>query len=267
MSLQIKSFYFDIVIIGRWLLILTLVALLFSPPLTTLFEVSLFVIFVFSQELRGRLKLVMTQPIVISVLVFYFAILISATNNLVSWRDGFESFWGWRKILFLPLATALFDEDFWKYRLVSIFVVITTICAALSFLSLCLDLAVYKYPVGIIIRNHATQGIMFSVAAYSAGILLLLKAREIGQYEKLGALLSIVILITNVVYVTPGRSGYLALIVLTITLAIAYMFINKKLLVPMVILAFISVLLLSSPTVHQREIGRASCRERVYVLV
>jgi O-antigen ligase len=243
---------FNPLLMGRCLSILLLISLLFSPPLTSLFELSLFGMFIYFDELRKRMLLATKQPMVIATLLFYLMILLSSANTLVSWSEGISAFWGWRKTLLLPIAVALFDDKFWKHQVVFIFIIVTTACAVLSFFSSFFDFALYKYPVGIIIRNHATQGIMFSVAVFSAGMLLLLQAKNFIQSQKWALSLSMVILATNIVYITPGRSGYLAFIVLGATLALAYMYANKKFIIPALIMMIITILLLSSPTVRQR---------------
>ncbi len=244
--------------IGRWLLILVSIALLFSPPLTSVFEFSLYGIFIYSKELRTRLLLAIKQPLVLATLLFFLMILLLTINSLVSPTEALLAFLSWHKILLLPLAVALFDENCWKQKLVLVFIAVTTICAVLSFFSTIFDFTLYKYPVGITIRNHATQGIMFAVAAFSASMMLLMEVKQLSQLQKWALSLSIVLLVANIVYITPGRSGYLALIVLGTTLALTYMFANKRFIIPALLLILIPILLLSSPTARQRVMQGAN---------
>ena len=249
---------FNSVAFARWLVILLLVALLFSPPLANLFELTLFGMFISLNVLHKRLLLAIKQPIVIATLLFYLMIFLSTTYSIASWGESLSTCWGWRKLLLLPIAVALFDDKSWKYRLTFTFIKVTTACAFLSFITSSLSIALYRYPIGIIIRNHATQGIMFSVAAFSAGILLILESANLSQLQKWALSTSIVILITNVVYITPGRSGYLALVVLAISLVCTYIYASKKILIPALILLMVPLLLLSSPTVRQRVMQGAN---------
>lgn len=252
MQKLIHAFKHNTLNTARWLMILEAIALLFSPPLTLLFEFTLYVTFFRSQALRTRLFAACKQPIVIAGLLFYLAVLIASAYSIDSWKISMGAFWAWRKILLLPIAVALFDDDFWKKKLAITFVTIVSVCAVLSFLGYFTDLAIYKYPVGIILRNHATQGIMFAVAAFTSSILLLSQEKSLSKNQRWLMLLSILLLVGNVIYVTPGRSGYLAFIVLAITLVFSYAYTNKKLLFPLIALALIPVLLFSSPTVRQR---------------
>lgn len=243
---------FNSVSVARWLTIFLMTALLFSPPLVNLFELTLFLMFICSNTLRKRLVLASSQPIVIATLAFYLMLFLSSTYSIASWSESLSTCWGWRKILLLPIAVALFDDESWKYRMSFIFIQVTSACAILSFTTNLFGIALYRYPIGIIIRNHATQGIMFSVAAFTAAILLILEAKQFTTIQKWLLSASIAVLTTNVIYITPGRSGYLALIVLGVTLAFTYMYSKRKFVVPALIILMIPALLLSSPTVRQR---------------
>ena len=208
--------------------------------------------FITIAELRKRMLIALKQPLVTATLLFYLLILLDTSYGIDTMKVGLSSVWGWRKILLLPIAVALFDETYWKEKLAIIFVKVTTLCATFSFIGSIFAFAIYKYPVGIIIRNHATQGIVFSVAAFTAGIFLLLNFSTMSRLQKWAFSFGVVLLISNVVYITPGRSGYLALIALSLTIAIAYAYVNKKIVAPLIILLLIPILLLSSTTVRQR---------------
>ena len=237
---------------ARWLVIMELVALLFSPPLTNLFELSLFALFICSDDLRKRMLLAIKQPMVIATLLFYLSILIATTYSIESWTEALKACWAWRKIWLLPISVALFDDEFWKQKLASIFIKISTACAVASYLGVLLNHAFYRYEVGIIIRNHATQGIIFSVAAFTAGIFLITNPTIFSKPQKWALSACILVLVSNIIYVTPGRSGYLALIVLSLTTALAYVYLNKKFVTPLIVLTLLPILLLSSPNVRQR---------------
>jgi O-antigen ligase len=243
----------DIVKVARWLVILELIALLISPPLTNLFELTLFGLFIFNPQLRDRFMTAMSQPMVKATLLFYLILLIDTTYSIESWKESLGSFWGWRKIMILPISVALFDETAWKDKLGIIFAKALTFAALLSYVSKFLQFQVHhSYPIGIIIRNHATQGIMFSIAAFCFALLLTFKTETLTKVQKWFYSLSVLILVSNVVYITPGRSGYLALVVLSLTLLLTYMYMQKKFIVPLLVIALIPLILLSSANVKQR---------------
>lgn len=238
--------------IARILTISTLIALLFSPPITTILESIIILLFITSKELHNKTLQCIKQPIVISATLFATILLLSTLNSLVSWSEGMRSFWSWHKLLLLPISIVLFDEKIWKTRLVLSFVVVATICAAISFISSYFDFTIYKYPSGIIIRNHATQGIIFSVAAFALISPFLQKEYILNKKQKLIYIIFSTLLITNIIYITPGRSGYLALIILSALTAFKCIYTNKKPLIPIAVLTAIFIGLLNSSNVTNR---------------
>ena len=247
-----KHLSFNPLLAARWLIILEVIALLFSPPLTNFCEIALLILFLFFGELRKLLVLATKQPMVMASLLFYLLILIGTTYSIETWGGSFSAFWSWRKILLLPMAAALFDEQTWKQKLILNFIKIAAVCAFLSFASKILNFQLHNYAIGIIVRNHATQGVMFAVAAFSTATLLIMQPTLFTKVQKIIYLIFIFALVSNVIYVTPGRSGYLALIVSVLMFTFAYIRVSKKYFTPLIILLIIPLLLISSPTVRQR---------------
>jgi O-antigen ligase len=123
--------------------------------------------------------------------------------------------------------------------------------ALVSFAGYLFDFSIYNRPLGIVVANHATQGMLFSVAMFAC---LVLSRFPLSSDFFPGWLLkcSAGLLALNILFVTPGRSGYLASIVLV--MAFSFWGIKKKtrivfmLLAPVVILS----LLLVSPVAQDR---------------
>ena len=237
---------------ARYTVILILISILFSPPITTILEIFLYTLILFSKEIQNKIKESINQPLVVSSILFYTVIIVSSLNPLVTWSEGLNAAWAWRKILLLPIALSLFDENQWKNKACIVFIVVTSICAILSFISSMTEFAIHKYPVGIIIRNHATQGIIFSIAAYTSAIYLLFNITKNPKTKQTPLFIATILLIANVIYITPGRSGYLALVVSSISFIIVYLYKNKKFQAPLLLTALIPALLLTSPNVQQR---------------
>jgi O-antigen ligase len=201
--------------LARWLIATDMVALLFSPPVTNIVELALYVVMLASGELRARFVRAARQPMVLGALLFLAVVTVGLTYSVGSWHDSWGMWWGWRKLLLLPIAAALFDDPAWKRRLGLILVVVAALCALVSYAGILLHVTYYLYEPGVVIRNHATQGMMFSVAAFAA-VLLLKDAPSRAQRHLLGA--AALLLIANAVFVTTGRSGYLVAAVLTVAL-------------------------------------------------
>lgn len=236
---------------ARWLVAAIMIALLFSPPLVALAELALVACFVASADLRERTLRALRQPLVVAALVLYAIISLGTLYSIGSWAESLGLWWSWRKLLLLPLAAAIFDETHWKQRLAWTLVIVATLCAVVSYMSLLLNVGIYKYPAGITIRNHATQGMIFAIAAFAAAVLLratpdlsLLQRRFLGT--------GLVLLIANIVYVTPGRSGYLVMMVLCATFVVSLMRGRARYALVVLVPALAALLLATSPTARHR---------------
>jgi O-antigen ligase len=206
--------------LARWLIAADMVALLFSPPLTNLVELALYAVMLVSGELRARFVRAARQPMVLAALAFLAVVTIGLAYSVGSWDDSLGMWWGWRKLLLLPIAAALFDDPAWKRRLAWTLVLVSLAAALASYAGELLHVTYYLYEPGVTIRNHATQGMIFSVAAFAA--VLLLKAGTASRGQRLFLAAAALLLIANAVFVTTGRSGYLAAAVLTVALVIGW---------------------------------------------
>lgn len=243
----------DIITIARWLLISELVFLLFSTALTNVVELAIFALFISSSTLRQCFMQAIKQPMVIATLGFYLWILIASIYGIETWGESLGSVWGWRKIMLLPLAMSLFNDEIWKNKLLIVF--INTVCffALLSFVCYFFDIHMRNEGLpSIVVRNHATQGIVFSVAAFCIATILISMPTLFTQRQKYSYTFVMIALLLNVLYLTPGRSGYLALIVLTLVTITSYAILHKRIIIPILVFAMLPLTLLSSPTVKER---------------
>ncbi|MCU7798276.1 MAG: O-antigen ligase family protein [Candidatus Thiodiazotropha sp. (ex Myrtea spinifera)] len=236
---------------ARYLLLFELVAIMFSPPLAVLAELLLYVAFVSSSELRTRLRLTLSQPLMIMSIGFGLVLVAGVFYSIETFSVSGRFLWGWRKLLMVMMALAVFDELVWKQRSAWLLVLVVTICGIASYATFFTDVGVYKYPPGIILRNHAAQGMFFSVAAFVAVMLLMFNVYE-SSIRRYTMLVSSLILVTNVIVITPGRSGYLAFLVL-LAVAVFHLFKGwKKWLLIVAVPALAISLLMVSPVANQR---------------
>lgn len=224
---------------------------MFSPPLAVLAELLLYVAFVSSSELRTRLRLTLSQPLMIMSIGFGLVLVAGVFYSIETFSVSGRFLWGWRKLLMVMMALAVFDELVWKQRSAWLLVLVVTICGIASYATFFTDVGVYKYPPGIILRNHAAQGMFFSVAAFVAVMLLMFNVYE-SSIRRYTMLVSSLILVTNVIVITPGRSGYLAFLVL-LAVAVFHLFKGwKKWLLIVAVPALAISLLMVSPVANQR---------------
>lgn len=206
------------VTLARVLMVALLLALLFSPPLVNILEGLLFVVALLSRNIRQRLAVVAREPMVAAALALAALIVIAATYSLAPATDAWNAALGWRKILLLPLGAALFDDPAWKTRVVRWFTLSVMACMVASYIGWGIDGHLLALDIGIIIRNHATQGIMFAVASFCTVIWLRRDWHTLDRRMRLLLMAGLIGLLINIAMVTPGRSGYVVLLVLTAAL-------------------------------------------------
>lgn len=211
--------------VACWLVFAVVIGLVTAPPLANLAELLLVIVMLSSSELRRRLWQTWQQPLVKWLLAFYAMILIGLLYSIAPSGTAGSMASGWRKLLLLPLALALFDDGRWKFRFLSAFTAAMAICAIASFIVLVLhiDVPIAAMEPGILLRNHATQGMVFAVAAFGAALMALEVTWR--KYRPL-FIAETILLIANVILVSTGRSGYLVLLICTLTGLIGWIF-NK----------------------------------------
>lgn len=211
---------------ARLLVIACVIGLMFSPALANTAELVLFILMLGVGALRRRLWLALRQPLVTGALAFYAVMLLGLTYTAADWPVAFGMLHGWRKILLLPIAVALFDEVRSKLALLQVFVGIAAGAALVSFGGAILGsgpaIGATDLAIGIVVRNHAAQGMLFAAAAFGAAALVLM---ETGRRRWGWAALAL-LLVANVVLVTPGRSGYIVLLASTATLGMGWVVIR-----------------------------------------
>lgn len=197
------------------LVIGVMVALFFSPPVTVLLELSLFALMLAFPSLRLRLWRALRQPLALMALAFWILLALGLLYSEAPSQQALDIWISWRRILLLVVAVALFEDLHAKRQLVWTLIVATTLCALASFAGMLFGFTFYKYELGIVLRNYAAQGMFFSVAAFAA--IIFIKYERAGTARLLlGA--AAVLLLANVVFVTPARSGYVVLAVLAAAL-------------------------------------------------
>jgi O-antigen ligase len=245
---------FNVVDLARWMVIFLGITILFSPFLTNVLEITLFGLFIFNKDLRARFWNFKNQPLLLASGLFIFLLSIDCFYSVAPLKETLESLWGWRKILLLPLGLVLFNDALWKNKFAYSLMIFVAIVSLFCILFYLLELNIRGQEPGVLIRNHATQGMIFSATLFLMGMILLFK-KHILPVRSLWILGLMLIILGVLVYMTPGRSGYLAFMVVTVYLG--YLLFRAKLYKMLsVVFLLSSTLLLSSPLVVERiELG------------
>lgn len=237
--------------ICRYLIIFELIAILFSPALSNLFEIVLFAFCIVTKEVRTMILNSKGQPLFIGSLAFILMLAISTTWSVVTLTEALSSLWGWRKILLLPISLVLFQGAIWKERAIKGFVSFSIVFCVASYIMFLFDHPVHGWEAGVLVRNHATQGMIFAIAAFVMFTKLVIFPTRFEKFKTAILLIAVLALVINVSFITPGRSGYVVLLSLTAASVIGYAMAYKKINSAIILAAIlIPTLILTSPKVH-----------------
>ena len=206
----------DLTHLFRILIIMELIALAVSTAAASVVEVLIYIVFFSSARLRKKVGLTLKQPMVIMTLVLWAMVGIGIFYSAAPLSDAFELWGSWRKCLIVPLAAAAYDTTVWKDRFLWAFILLMALASLISFASFLGEFMLYaklETP-GIILNNHATQAMFFATAAFSCIIMFVHdKTCRRWIFSPLAALF-----MANLVIISWGRSGYLALMVYLVLL-------------------------------------------------
>ena len=250
---------------ARWLLAGVMVGMLFSPPAAVLLELALYAVMLGSADCRARLARAVREPLPAMVLAFWLVVGLGLLYSIAPWRESVAIWLGWRRLLLLVFAFALFDETAWKARLACILVAVATAGALASYASALANFSFRYYETGIVFRNHVTQSMVFALAAFAA-VLLLKDGVARSPTQRIALATAALLLSSNVVFVTTGRSGYAALLVVSLVAAYTWRGAAshlQRLGVTVFIALIVAGALASSPIVQQR-VGRGLDEIRNY---
>lgn len=243
----------DCLACARWLVIAELVSLFISTSLTSVIEILLFASIAWCLFRRGEDgKGVLRQPATIMTIIFVGVLCLGFLYGETPLLEKIRALFGWRKLLLVPIVLFLFGAPVWKQRLAWALLGIATIGVLLSYLGL---LGLYGRggtPFLVVHNNHAMQGMFFAVATFVAVIMFFR-----GEFPRLKllcrGLLSVAIFLgMNVIFVTPGRSGYLVLFVLTCVTSFVLFQGRLRILKTVVVVISLLALLFVSPIATQR---------------
>ena len=193
--------------ITQWIAVGLTIALFFSAPAVNILEGLLILCVISSKILRKRLINALYSPLCIAALLFYGIILIAAIYSIAPPTEAWGMVNGWRKIIILPFAYVALFKTKSKDLLIKTFLATSIACLVWSFLSHNFpNTFFYTTSAGIIIKNHATQGMFFGIAI----LICLSKASNFPTFhiKSIALYLTSLIFFINILTVTHGRSGY-----------------------------------------------------------
>ena len=233
----------------RYLAIVVAIAAPISTAVTSVACIAMLLTWLMSGQVWQGLKVSVNQPAGKMLLVFIAWLMISSLYADTAWTDKVTTLLSWKKLLYTFLLLGLFYQIEWKRRFIYYYLAAMSFLAVITVCLWLLDIKVKGATFGIIMTNHTSQSLAFVVAVlcgifvYKESLSLKIKALVIGL---------IVLFIVNVFFVSPSRSGYLALPVATFFILVN-LYGYKKLPHTLVVMAIALVLVaLTSSTLQQR---------------
>ena len=144
------------VALARALLLATVVTLLFSVTAGQFFEAASYIAFACHPELRRRLGRTLHHPVMAGFLPFAAVIALGAFHGPASWHDSMSALIGWRRLLLLPLALAVFDDAAAKRALLTVLTVTCVVAALVGSSIVDFELPMSREH-GVLIGTYATQ--------------------------------------------------------------------------------------------------------------
>lgn len=234
---------------ARWLLLAEFASLFVSTSLMSVVEILLFLAVLISlfRHRKFWAEAVARQPMVIMGLIFAGVIILGVFYGVGSGPEKLDALKSWRKLLLLPMAAVLLTEALWKQRLAWILIGAAGIGLLLSYAGF-----IGLFGSAIVFHNHATQGIFFAAAAFAAAALLWVPPQPLSKAMRLTLGAGVALLMVNIIFITPGRGGYLALLVLTVAAAWGMFRGWRRLWLTLLLPLLIMALLAISPAANQR---------------
>jgi O-antigen ligase len=137
-----------------------------------------------------------------------------------SWHSALSALVGWRRLLLVPLALAVFDDAASKRLACKVLIIACVVGALVSFATQWTHYSILgKLPWGIAFHNYTVQGLSFAVAMIMC-IAAVMRPEAFAGDRLLGnwriMVGVIAMMVVDVAFVLWGRSGYLALVIMAV---------------------------------------------------
>jgi O-antigen ligase len=221
-----------------------------SPPLANVGAALALVLALASAPMRARLKIAASEPLGRAALILCATMALAMTWADAPWRARFDAWWNWRTMLLVVLTAAAFGPERWKERFCMSLVAAAALGAIVSFAMWWADRGLGGDFPGVLFRNHVTQSMALTVGAVMGVVLASQRARP-GRARLLLAA-AVALCVGNLVFVTPGRSGQVALLVAALASALLLLRGRRRWVVLLAVPAVAAFLVLASPMLQQR---------------
>lgn len=238
-------------LICRCLAIIAAIAAPISTAVTSAACVAMLLTWFISGQVWQSLKISAEQPAGKMLLVFFAWLIIGSLYADTAWSDRITTLSSWKKLFYTFVLLGLFYQTPWKIRFTYCYLAAMSLAAAVAIPLWLLNIHLKQGAdeAAIFMTNHSSQSLAFVVGALCC-IFLLKEPLSLQKKRLLVGMLALFLF--NIFFISPSRSGYLALPV-----AAVFAFVNlygyKK--IPHVLAATVAAIMLvvlTSSTLQQR---------------
>ncbi|HWY72140.1 MAG TPA: O-antigen ligase family protein [Burkholderiaceae bacterium] len=221
-----------------------------SPPLANVGVALALVLALASGPMRARLGVVAAQPLGRAALILFAVMTLAMTWAAVPWPARLAAWWNWRTMLLIVLTAAAFDDWRWKERFCLALIGTASLGAIASFAMWPARVTFDPGFPGTLFRNHVTQSMALAVGVLLAAMLV----AQPGRSDRLRWLLAAAALVclANLVLITAGRSGQVALAVAAVSGAMLMLTGRRRWQAVLAVLVLAAGLTAASPALQQR---------------
>jgi hypothetical protein len=202
--------------IARSLVLFDILFMVRGYAVANLLEVLLFLFFIFDKRLRSDLVRELFRLPTLPLFCYFIWMAMS-----IMWADAGYSAWledlvSWRKLVLFPVCIVLFRSRKHFSYLLFAFLFSILIYLVASYAAWILDTRLWGRDYHSMAQDHSVQGVLFIFSSLIIGISLFQGNYHMaGRYlnpsvARICGVLVIFLLLYNVIYLTTGRSGYIA---------------------------------------------------------
>jgi len=221
-----------------------------SPPVANVGVALAVLLTLASGPMRASVAAVAAQPLGRAALILFAVMTLAMTWAAVPWPARFAAWWNWRTMLLIVLAGAAFGDWRWKERFCLALIAATAVGALASFVLRAAGATLDPGFPGIVFLNHVTQSMALAVGVLLAGSLAAQRERSPRSRVLLAA--AALVCLANLVLVTAGRSGQVALAVAAVSAALLMLTGWRRWQAVLALLVLSAGLAAASPALQQR---------------
>ncbi len=225
-----------------------------TPPLGNAAAGVMLIAFFFLPDWRERLRRVAASRLALGVLVFFAALLFAFVLGVFGPQGPGEALahlLGWRTLVLLLIAFAVFDTDAARRQLMFAFIAIAVVGGLVSIATTLAGITIRDFPTGVVLRNTVTQAMTFGIGAFFA-LILLATQRSLPGWVKVALALSVALLLGLLVFLEVGRSGQVMFAVLVLVAAVRVLRGARRVIAVAAVPVLVIAAFVASPMIHQR---------------